>query len=164
MNISSYLLTANNKYSQIEVMGQVRQKLLCEARKASSSGKYPEAAEGIMERVNKLEKAMQRKSSSIQTDLNKAVKETREALKEEKEKFREVIEKKCKNCAQCDSCDLRVEEREVCTKIEEINPEISSNSGKSTDSTQKPKKVVMSSSAKPKFKKPTNDHVLDVLV
>lgn len=164
MNISSYLLTANNKYSQIEVMGKVRQKLICEARKASSSGKFPEAAAGIMERVNKLEKAMQRKSSAIQTDLKKAIEETREALREENEKLKEVIERKCKNCGQCDSCDLKAEEREVCTNNEEISSEISSNSEKSADNGQRPKKVVKSTSAKPKFKKPTKDHVLDVLV
>ena len=69
---STYLISAETTYSQLKTMNTVRIDLLNQARLASSSGKYPQAARGIMDKVYKLEANMAEKIKDINEDLKES--------------------------------------------------------------------------------------------
>ncbi len=80
---SAHMLSAVTGYSYLKTMDKVRTELKNELRAARSSGKSPEAIQGIEEKINNVESNILKTSDKINDDLRKASKKVEKAEKEE---------------------------------------------------------------------------------
>lgn len=94
---SAHMLSAVTGYSYLKTMDKVRTELKNELRAARSSGKSPEAIQGIEEKINNVESNMLKTSDKINDDLRKASKKVEKVEKAEKEETKNTEINKSNN-------------------------------------------------------------------